>query len=242
MMKSGKKSFSWIALIIFIVIAAFIGFTLMFIFSNNFAIRVTAFQKGVSLDSAVHKKLIVVNTSGSAASLTCLEVKNGRYTVAAGMQSIKGFVGKKGVGERKEWADGYTPAGLFPLVSALGSDEKPETGFEYKALDESSTIEISSESNAITDAESAEISVSVYGKQEYELAILINAGKDAPTLLLECVSDEVRNDEALATKNAKSGKDIIEVGTDGNIAVEKADLIRILSWAEPESTYIFIIK
>ncbi len=242
MIKTKKKSFSWIALLIFIIIALFIGFTLMMIFSTDFAIKATALQSGVHLDAGRQQRLIVVNASGSAATITCLEAKEGRYSVASGMQNIKAIAGKNGIGKKAEWTDGLTPYGLFPVVSALGSGQEANTELEYRQIGESTVLLTENEGAGLISDESPDGAIALYGRQEYELAALIGTGSDSAPILLICLSDTLKAEEAAAQTSAKSGESIAAVGTNGSIALEKADLERILGWAERDKTYILIMK
>ena len=91
---------------------------------------------GHDLASASFSQLVLVNSSGSSAVVTCYEKDaGGVFRPMDSIGTLDGYVGENGVGTPSEGSE-TTPAGLFDIPFAFGNAENPGTKMMFLSVDE----------------------------------------------------------------------------------------------------------
>ena len=130
---------------------------------------------GRDLATLTYDQLVLVLADGSACRVYAYDKGEGGIWVKA--LGFSGFVGEKGVSSAKREGDKRTPAGIFRLGFAFGSEETPNPDYPFRA--------VTQESFWVDDPDSRFYNQWVEGEAEARL-VLRRAARKQPHGLRPC--------------------------------------------------------
>lgn len=187
-------------------------------------------EAGYDLANVSFSQLVLVDSDGTEAQVTCYEKDaDGIFRAVEGFGAAEGYVGTSGVGAPHEGSS-TTPAGLFDLPFAFGNAEDPGTQMRYLAVDEDSWW--SCETGTGTYNAFVESGHALGGNSEhlrsvgsyYDYAVVI--GYNHP--LIGSASPDVVED-------AGSGffLHISDEPTEGCVGIDRSHMLAIMLWLSP---------
>ena len=146
---------------------------------------------------------------------------------------FSGFVGEKGVSSAKREGDKRTPAGIFRLGFAFGSEETPNPDYPFRA--------VTQESFWVDDPDSRFYNQWVEGEAERDWSSAERLANSPTAYALAVVVEYNYGQEAEPGKGSAIFLHVGDEPTSGCIALEKADLTALVQWLDEDASPRIVI-
>lgn len=187
-------------------------------------------EAGISPEALVGTQLIVVKASGSNAAVSCFEIVENAWTQTC--PDCEAHVGRNGVSSCKREGDLTTPAGLYPLGTAFGTEASPETELDYR--------QITPDSYWVDDPASQYYNRWVEGTESMDWSHAEHLA-DYPSAYALSVVIEYNSSPVVPGAGSAIFLHCGESSTVGCVAVPHEKMVEILGWLSPEKQPMILI-
>lgn len=174
-------------------------------------------------------QLVTVKADGSAAQISAYE-RSSSCGWRSAMPDVAGRVGIGGVTEEKTEGDKKTPAGLYGLGMAFGTEPEPETKLSYRQID--------GDSYWVDDGASPAYNTWVEGAGDWRSAEHLADHQSAYAL---AVVIEYNTDPVVPYAGSAIFLHCGSTPTAGCVSIAHEDMARILKWLDPSANPMILI-